>query len=421
MRVTRATLQRAFRRFVNFPWLGVARLLAERYREDRLGQTAASLTFTTLLALVPFVTVALAIFSAFPIFGKMQEVLQHWLTQSLFPETISKPVLGYLTQFAAKASRLGAVGFSFLIVTALALILTIDRTLNTIWRVPRLRPLGQRVLIYWAAVTLGPLVLAGGLVLTGSVASAASHSLKGTLPGGVQFVFATIEFMLLAGGMSALYHYVPNTPVRWRHALAGGVFVGLGVAIAKKGLALYLASVPTYSVIYGAFATLPILLLWVYLAWLIVLLGAVIAAYLPRLRHALAHGKEKPQAPFALAVQVLQQLHAARGNPQHGLTGAQLALALRVGQPQLAGPLQALLQLDWIVQVNEVAAGARDLADARYLLLAEPASTAMHPLVQRLLIERAPPLERFWGQTGMDVLMLADVLDRKTLSAGSVP
>lgn len=351
----------------------------------------------------------------------MQEVLQHWLTQSLFPETISKPVLGYLTQFAAKASRLGAVGFSFLIVTALALILTIDRTLNTIWRVPRLRPLGQRVLIYWAAVTLGPLVLAGGLVLTGSVASAASHSLKGTLPGGVQFVFATIEFMLLAGGMSALYHYVPNTPVRWRHALAGGVFVGLGVAIAKKGLALYLASVPTYSVIYGAFATLPILLLWVYLAWLIVLLGAVIAAYLPRLRHALAHGKEKPQAPFALAVQVLQQLHAARGNPQHGLTGAQLALALRVGQPQLAGPLQALLQLDWIVQVNEVAAGARDLADARYLLLAEPASTAMHPLVQRLLIERAPPLERFWGQTGMDVLMLADVLERKTLSAGSVP
>ena len=89
----------------------------------------------------------------------MQEVLQHWLTQSLFPENISRPVMNYLTQFAAKASRLGAVGFSFLIVTALALILTIDRTLNTIWRVPRLRPLGQRVLIYWAAITLGPLVL----------------------------------------------------------------------------------------------------------------------------------------------------------------------------------------------------------------------------------------------------------------------
>lgn len=400
------------RRLAHFPWLGVVRLLAERYREDRLGQTAASLTFTTLLALVPFVTVALAIFSAFPIFGQMQEVLQHWLTQSLFPETISRPVLGYLTQFAAKASRLGAVGFSFLIVTALALILTIDRTLNTIWRVPRLRPLGQRVLIYWAAITLGPLVLAGGLVLTGSVASAASHSLKGTLPGGVQVLFAAIEFVLLAGGMSALYHYVPNTPVRWRHALAGGAFVGLGVALAKKGLALYLASVPTYSVIYGAFATLPILLLWIYVAWLIVLLGAVVAAYLPRLRDALAHNGEKAQVPFALAVQVLQQLHAAHGNPHHGLTLAQLAHALRVGEPQLVAPMQALLQLDWVVQVNEVAAGARDLTDARYLLLAEPAATAMQPLVQQLLLQRSPQLERFWGNTGLEVLKLADVLER---------
>lgn len=405
-------LQRLFRRLVNFPWLGVARLLAERYREDRLGQTAASLTFTTLLALVPFVTVALAIFSAFPIFGKMQEVLQHWLSQSLFPETISRPVLGYLTQFAAKASRLGTVGFSFLIVTALALILTIDRTLNTIWRVPRLRPLGQRVLIYWAAITLGPLVLAGGLVLTSSVASAASHSLKGTLPGGVQVLFAAIEFALMAGGVSALYHYVPNTPVRWRHAMAGGVFVALGVAIAKKGLALYLTSVPTYSVIYGAFATLPILLLWVYVAWLIVLLGAVIAAYLPRLRAALARTNEKARAPFALAVQVLQQLHAARGHAHHGLSGAQLAHALHVGQPQLAAPLQALLELDWVAQINEVAAGARDLADARYLLLADPAATPMQPLVERLLIERSAELERFWGHTGMEVLKLADVLQR---------
>ena len=407
-----ATFKRAYRRLVNFPWLGVTRLLVERYREDRLGQTAASLTFTTLLALVPFVTVALAIFSAFPIFGQMQEVLQHWLTQSLFPETISRPVMGYLTQFAAKASRLGTVGFSFLIVTALALILTIDRTLNTIWRVPRLRPLGQRVLIYWASITLGPLVLAGGLVLTSSVASAASHSLKGTLPEGVRMLFGSIEFLLLAGGMSALYHYVPNTPVRWRHALAGGAFVALGIALAKKGLALYLASVPTYSMIYGAFATLPILLLWVYVAWLVVLLGAVVAAYLPRLRDALARKGEKPQSPFALAVQVLQQLHAARGNPQHGLTGAQLAHALRVGQPQLAGPLQALLQLDWVVQVNEVAAGARDLADARYLLLADPAATAMQPLVERLLLQRSPELERFWGNTGMPMLKLADVLAR---------
>lgn len=412
MRITAQSVQRTARRLLHFPWLGVARLMARRYREDRLGQTAASLTFTTLLALVPFVTVALAIFSAFPIFAELEQELQGRLMQSLIPESISRPVMGYLTQFAAKASRLGTVGFSFLIVTAISLILTMDRTLNTIWRVPRLRPLGQRVLIYWALITLGPLVLAGGLVLTSSVASAASHSLRGTLPGGARVLFGAIEFLVLAGGMSALYHYVPNTPVRWRHALAGGVFVALGVALAKKGLGMYLASVPTYSVIYGAFATLPILLLWVYLAWLIVLLGAVVAAYLPRLRDALAQASEPRRTPFALAVQILQQLHAARTRAHRGLTAAQLAHLLRVGQPQLAPALQALLQLDWVAQINEVAAGARDLADARHVLLADPATTGMAPLVQRLLLERTPELERFWSNTGMEVLKLADVLER---------
>ena len=404
----------------HFPWRTTAHMLRERFREDRLGPTASSLTFTTLLALVPFFTVALAVFSAFPIFGQMQQVLQRWLVDSLVPDSISRPVLGYLTQFSAKASGLGMAGFSVLMLTALALILTIDRTLNTIWRVRRLRPLGQRVLIYWAAITLGPLVLAASLALTTSMASAASRGLGATLPGGTRLLLDSIEFLVLAAGVAAMYRYVPNTQVHWRYAWAGGLFVSVGMELAKKGLALYLASVPTYSMIYGAFATLPILLLWVYMAWLIVLLGAVVAAYLPRLRDALARKGERVQAPFALAVQVLQQLQAARSNPQHGLTGAQLAHALHVGQPQLAVPLQVLLQLDWVVQVNEVAAGARDLADARYLLLAEPASTPMQPLVQRLLIQRTPELERFWGHTGMQVLQLADVLERPCQAQGTL-
>lgn len=251
-------IERMPRWLARFPWRSTARTLAERFGEDRLGQTAASLTFTTLLSLVPFVTVALALFTAFPIFAQMQQVLQKWLTQSLFPESISRPVMGYLTQFAAKASGLGALGFGFLMVTALSLILTMDRSLNTIWRVQRLRPLGQRVLIYWAAITLGPLVLAASLALTTSVATAATHSLGGSLPGGAQLLFGAVEFFVLSAGMAALYRYVPNTQVAWRHALAGGAFVAAGIWLAKKILGWYLASVPTYSVIYGTFATLPI-------------------------------------------------------------------------------------------------------------------------------------------------------------------
>ena len=396
----------------HFPWRTTALTLRERFREDRLGLTASSLTFTTLLALVPFVTVALAVFTAFPIFGTMQLVLQRWLVDSLVPDSISRPVLGYLTQFAAKASGLGVAGFSILMATALALILTIDRTLNNIWRVRRLRPLGQRVLIYWAALTLGPLVLAASLALTTSMASAASRGIGDTLPGSARLLFDAIEFLVLAGGMAALYRYVPNTQVQWRHAWAGGVFVSVGMEVAKKALSLYLASVPTYSVLYGTFATLPILLLWIYVAWVIVLLGAVVAAYLPSLLAGVARSAGGQGWLFLLAVEALQRLHAARAEAAHGLTAAQLALLLRVDALQLEPVLDTLTGLGWVAQLNEAATGAPDAADARYVLLADPAATPMEPLVQRLLVERAEALGRFWGQTGMEVLTLADVLPR---------
>ena len=118
-----------------FPWRPALRTLRERLREDRLALSAGSLTFTTTIALVPFFTVVLALFTAFPVFGKLQGALQAWLVQSLVPDAISRQVLGALTQFATKASRLGTVGMGVLVVTALSLVLTIDRTLNGIWRV----------------------------------------------------------------------------------------------------------------------------------------------------------------------------------------------------------------------------------------------------------------------------------------------
>ncbi len=403
----------------HFPWRTTAQMLRERFREDKLGITASSLTFTTLLALVPFFTVALAAFTAFPIFGQMEKMLQRWLVDSLVPDSISRPVLGYLTQFSAKASGLGVAGFSVLMITALALILTIDRTLNTIWRVRSLRPLGQRVLIYWAAMTLGPLVLAVSLALTASIAGAASRGLGTALPGGARLLLDGIEFLLLAAGVAAMYRYVPNTQVHWRDAWAGSLFVSVGMELAKKGLALYLASVPTYSVIYGTFATLPILLLWIYVAWVIVLLGAVVAAYLPSLLAGVARHGGGQGWPFLLAVETLQQLHAARAQTEHGMTAVQLAQRLRVDVLQLEPVLDALTGLDWVVQVNEVAAGAGASANARYVLLADPPTTHMEPLVRRLLLTRTEALERFWAHTGMEMLRLADVLERPP--APSVP
>ena len=190
---------RAFAQNVaNFPWRSTALTLRERFREDRLGLTAGSLTFTTTIALVPLITVALAVFSAFPMFGKLQLVLQKWLVESLVPDNIARQVLSYLTQFAGQAGRLGAAGLAILVGTALALILTIDHTLNRIWRVRRRRPLAQRMLVYWAAMTLGPLLLAGSATLT-SYAVTASKGLVAGMPGGVGLVLDAIQYGVLAG------------------------------------------------------------------------------------------------------------------------------------------------------------------------------------------------------------------------------
>ena len=388
-----------------FPWKITALTLRERFREDRLGLTASSLTFTTLTALVPFFTVALAVFTAFPMFSHLQRVLQRWLIDSLIPDGIARQVVGYITQFAGQASKLGVAGLAVLLVTAIAMILTIDRTLNNIWRVRRPRPLAQRVLIYWAAITLGPLLLGGSLTFT-SYAISASRGFVGAMPGGLRLLFDGLEFFLLAGGMAAMYHYVPNTQVRWGHAWTGGFFVSAGIELAKKLLALYLAAVPTYSMVYGAFATLPILLIWLYVAWIIVLLGAVIAAYMPSLLSGVARRSGGHGWQFQLAVEVLQQLHRARAAGVRGLSGSQLAMALRVDGLQLEPVLETLMAIDWVGRLS-VEQGD---AEARYVLLADPDATPVEPLILRLLLERADSVRNLWQNSETASLVLRSLL-----------
>jgi len=387
-----------------FPWKSTAATLRERFREDRLGLTASSLTFTTTMALVPFFTLALAIFTAFPIFGKLQSALQAWLAQSLIPEAIARQVLGYLTQFAGKANRLGAFGLAVLIVTALALMLTIDRTLNGIWRVRRRRPFAQRVLIYWAALTLGPLLLGASLSLTSYVVSA-SRGLVSAMPGVLQVVLDVIEFFLLAGGLAALYRYVPNTPVRRSHAWAGAVFAAVGIEVARRLLAWYIGKVPAYSLVYGAFATVPILLVWIYVAWVVVLLGAVVAAYLPSLmtgtRRRSGHGWQ-----FQVALEVLRELDAARVSARRGLSAPELARILELETVQLEPVLETLVDLDWVGRVNEI----EDEEDTRYVLLADVASTALEPLIRHLLLPYTEASAPLWKSGHLSTVYLKDVI-----------
>lgn len=387
-----------------FPWASTARTLGERFREDRLGLTASSLTFTTTIALVPLFTVILAVFTAFPMFGKLQGALQTWLVQSLVPDAIARQVLGYLTQFAGKASRLGVAGLVILVVTALALVLTIDRTLNAIWRVRRPRPLAQRVLVYWAVMTLGPLLLGASLSISSYVLSA-SRGVVSAVPGGLRFVLDVAGFALLAAGLMALYRWVPNTPVRRSHAWAGGVFAALGIEIAKELLAVYLRLVPTYSVVYGAFATVPLLLVWIYVAWVIVLWGAVFTAYLPSLVAGAGRRRGSHGWQFQIALEVLQALHGARPTARRGLSALQLAQLLQLDPLQLEPVLEILVALDWIGRLNEV----DDEEDTRYVLLADEQSTALEPLMRHLLLTPSPSTQKLWKSGQLSKLYLKDV------------
>lgn len=389
----------------HFPWRDTAMTLRDRFREDHMGLTASSLTFTTSIALVPFFTVALAVFTAFPMFSKLQGALQDWLIQSLIPDNIARQVLGYLTQFTQQANKLGVAGLAVLLGTAIALILTIDRTLNGIWRVRKPRPLAQRVLIYWAAITLGPLILAASLAMTSYVLSA-SRGLVGALPISLRFLLDVVQFLLVAGGMAALYRYVPNTYVKWSHAWAGGLFVAAGIEMSKKVLALYLDAVPTYSLVYGAFATVPILLVWIYVSWVVVLMGAVIAAYLPSLLAGVSRRGNAHGWLFQLAIEVLQQLNQARTTLRKGVSAAQLAERLQVDVLQLEPVLETLVALDWVGQLNDEEVDA----ESRYLLLVDPDATLLAPLIQQLLLGQAKPLENLWEKARWRALRLRDAL-----------
>ncbi|MEY8689994.1 MAG: YihY family inner membrane protein [Leptothrix sp. (in: b-proteobacteria)] len=408
-RLLRQTLSRAWRSFQTWPWLDTLRTLHQRFREDRLGVTASSLTFTTTIALVPLATVMFAVFTAFPIFGTFRKALETYLVQNLVPDQIARPVLMALTQFALKANRVGAVGLVLLGVTAIALLLTIDRALNAIWRVRQPRPIAYRVMVYWAIATLGPLLLGVSLSIT-SYALSASRGLVSALPGGVSLLLDLFELGLMAAAMAALFRFVPNTQVRWRHAISGGVFVSLGFDLAKRALAYYLGLAPTYTTIYGAFATVPILLIWIYLGWVIVLCGAVIAAYAPSLEMRVTRRAPLPGWRFSLALSLLRELARARDEAARGRSMAELAEGLRIDPLQLDPVLDRLVALDWVGRLDES-------GEPRLVLLVDPATTPVAALAHALLLDGHGVNQAFVQASGWAELPLRRALGHEWITA----
>src|SRR5688572_1704835 len=280
-----------------------------RFKEERCLQIASSLTFTALLALVPIITVTLTLISAFPVFGEMMLNVQLFLVQNMLPES-AENVAVHAERFVENAARLTAVGIAFLFVTAMIVLLTIDRALNQIWRVQRRRSGVQSVFIYWALLTVGPLLIGASLSLTSWLVSQSVGLVK-DVPLAGELMLKLVPILLTGIAFTLVYIAIPNRRVLIRDALSGGFLAALAFEGMKHGFAAYITHFPTHKVVYGAFASVPIFLLWIYLSWLVVLTGAVVAAVMPDWRERASLGEAAPGGRFLDALQILRELWEA--------------------------------------------------------------------------------------------------------------
>lgn len=289
----RGTLVRRLR--VTRQFLGY---LAERFESDRCLRAAAALAYTSLLALVPLFTVVFVTLSAFPAFQDWRVSIEHFLFRNFVP-ALGEQVQGYLVEFSDKARGLQTVGVLVLVATVLSMLSTIETAFNVIWGVHRRRPVWLRFLVYWAVLTLGPVLIGIGLVATSYLVSLPFIAGESLATGVSGALLTLLPLTATAIAFVLCFKLIPYRPVPLRHAMAGGIAAAVLFELAKHGFALFVTRFPSQEAIYGAFATVPMFLTWLYLSWVIVLLGAEITRCLttfrpPRARQHAVLGDDDP-------------------------------------------------------------------------------------------------------------------------------
>ncbi|EGI72517.1 virulence factor BrkB family protein [Pseudoalteromonas sp. SR43-6] len=244
--------------------------------DDQITVNAGYLAYVTLLSLVPLIAVGVAIFSAFPGFESTRMEIESFLFTNFVP-TSTDVIREHISSFAGNANQMTAVGIGFLAAIALLLIRNVDATLNRIWRIKKKRPMMISFAVYWMVLSLGPVLLGASIGVTSYIVSLVSFADQG-IPGFSGFLLKLLPYGISMVGFIMLYTLVPNTRVSFRAAIPGAFFAALLFELTKKGFALYISHFPSYEVIYGAVATIPILFVWVYLSWVVVLLGAEFTA-----------------------------------------------------------------------------------------------------------------------------------------------
>ncbi|HET7563317.1 MAG TPA: YihY family inner membrane protein [Rhodanobacteraceae bacterium] len=302
-----------------------ARFLWQRLRDDKCFETAGALSFTTLFAIVPLLAAVFAMLSVFPVFAGLRSLLADFIFRNFVPAA-GETVQGYLLQFAGNASRLTVAGILVLLVSALLMMASIEDRFNCIWRVPVRRKGGARFLMYWAALTLGPLLVVAGVGASSWVlAQPLLHGATEQSVFGLSLI-ALLPFVVTMLALYLLYVLVPNCRVRWRFAFTGALVAALLFELARKGFGLYVHEVASYREVYGALAAIPIFLIWVYLSWVIVLLGAILTAALHGFEFRRADELLPPGCEFVGLLRVLDHFVKAQ---RQGVGLDEAALAQR--------------------------------------------------------------------------------------------
>ena len=334
------------------------RMVWRRFFDERCISIASSLAFTTLLSLVPIIVVAVAVLSVFPAFGETSAQVQTFLLANLIPDSAAS-VAAYARELSDHAAGLTALGLAFLFVTATLLLLSIDNAFNQIWRVQRPPRVARRVLIYGMLLTAAPLLVGLSLSLTSWVVSESMGLVKSAPYAG--FVVGRVMPILLTGLAFAMFYVaLPNRHVRVRDALAGGFLSAVAFEATKHGFALYITHFPAYKLVYGAFAAIPIFLIWIYLSWVVVLFGAAATAVLPEWRERIFAAEPGRGGRFLGALQLLRVLWEGRGVATrerllHGM--------VRLPIDQVEVMLDSMKEAGWIGRGRGGWILARDLAE----------------------------------------------------------
>lgn len=271
-----------------FLWV---KLLWKRIDEDNMTTQAGNLAYVSLLALVPLIAVVFALFAAFPMFSDISVQLKNFIFTNFIPAT-GDVIQRYLDQFVANVNKMTAVGTVGLIVTALLLMHSVDSALNVIWRSDKPRPLVYSFAVYWMILTLGPLLAGASLAISSYLLSLRWVNVTG-VTSLIDHLLRIFPLCLSILAFWLLYSIVPTRRVPTRDALIGAIVAGLLFELGKKGFALYVTMFPSYQLIYGVLAVIPILFLWVYWTWCIVLLGAEITVTLDDYRQLKQQEREK--------------------------------------------------------------------------------------------------------------------------------